>query len=80
MNAKLALQIITTIGYYKDGVASTPYNIKEIWYQVFPNRELPKVHADTYMGNDSWVNWDRAKLELYEKAINFIAEKLDRIN
>jgi hypothetical protein len=79
MNSTLALQIITTIGYYRDNHSSAPYNIREIWWRVF-NRDLPLVHQRTFGGDESWVNWDKAKRELYEAAINYIADKLNKIN
>lgn len=78
MNAKLALQIISTIGYYKDGVTSTPTNIKNIWYSAFPTRDLPKIYQKTYIDNENWINWDKAKLELYECAISYLSSKIDK--
>lgn len=77
MDTKLALQIITTIGYYKDGASSTPCSIKEIWHKVFREKELPRFHQNTFMGQDSWINWDAAKLALYEAAINYLSDKID---
>ena len=79
MNAKLALQIVTTIGYYKDGTSSTCKDIRNIWHNVFPAKDLPVIRQKTYMAKEeSWINWDKAKLMLYEEAIEFLAKKLDK--
>jgi len=78
MNTRLALEIITTIGFYKNGACSTCQDVKKVWELTFPNKKIPMQKNSIDKQNEKSIDWEKAKLKLYEAAISYLVGKLDK--
>ena len=78
MNTKLALLILSVINSGKR--VGWPFNINEIWYQVFPEEKFPShsIHSEVMPGDT--LDHEKAKARLLEASIDYISHKLDKNN
>lgn len=78
MNSRLALQIISAgPGGEKNGVYRYLPGIKSLYAMAFPGKDFPRV-TNTMLGvelTDS--DEDRARRELFEAALDYLAAKLE---